>query len=206
MKTITDLKPQLKNNKRVSVYLNGSYYCGLNLATVMQARLKVGMEIDETTLIDIQKNSEAQACFDSALNFISKSVKTERQIKDKLISKGYIEEIVLEVIEKLKSYNFINDQNYAERFVLTYSNYKGKRLLKTELKLKGVSETVINDALIDIDSEFETALKIAQKYSKNKQKDKKNFAKCYNHLISKGFSYDDAMSATKKAFENLDID
>ena len=106
MKTITDLKPQLKNGKRVSVYLNGSYYCGLDLLTIMKYRLKVGSEIEESELIEIQKNSEAQACFDSALNIISKSVKTEKEIVDKLTKKGYLKEIIDEVLVKLRSYGF----------------------------------------------------------------------------------------------------
>ncbi|MBR2376702.1 MAG: RecX family transcriptional regulator [Clostridia bacterium] len=198
MKTITELKPQAKNNKRVSVYLNGAYYCGLDLLTVMQARLKVGQEIDENTLVEIQRSSEAQACFDSALNFISKSVKTEKEIKDKLIKKGYLEEIVLETLEKLKSYNFVNDKDYINRYVSTYKNNKSKKLIKFELQKKGVSKLDVDECLSEIESEFETALKIAEKYVKNKEKDEKTFQKCYKYLLSKGFSYDDSLNATKK--------
>lgn len=204
MKTITELKPQAKNNKRVSVYLNGAYYCGLDLLTVMQARLKVGQEIDENTLVEIQRSSEAQACFDSALNFISKSVKTEREIKDKLIKKGYLEEIVLETIEKLKSYNFVNDKDYINRYVSTYKNNKSKKLIKFELQKKGVSKLDVDECLSEIESEFETALKIAEKYVKNKEKDDKTFQKCYKYLLSKGFSYDDSLSATKKVLGDND--
>ena len=198
MKTITELKPQANNNKRVSVYLNGAYYCGLDLLTVMQARLKVGQEIDENTLVEIQRSSEAQACFDSALNFISKSVKTEREIKDKLIKKGYLEEIVLETLEKLKSYNFVNDKDYINRYVSTYKNNKSKKLIKFELQKKGVNKLDVDECLDEIESEFETALKIAEKYVKNKEKDDKTFQKCYKYLLSKGFSYDDSLNATKK--------
>ena len=198
MKTITELKPQAKNNKRVSVYLNGAYYCGLDLLTVMQARLKVGQEIDENTLVEIQRSSEAQACFDSALNFISKSVKTEKEIKDKLIKKGYLEEIVLETLEKLKSYNFVNDKDYINRYVSTYKNNKSKKLIKFELQKKGVNKLDVDECLDEIESEFETALKIAEKYVRNKEKDEKTFQKCYKYLLSKGFSYDDSLNATKK--------
>ncbi len=198
MKTITDLKPQAKNNKRVSVYLNGAYYCGLDLLTVMQARLKIGQEIDENTLIEIQRNSESNACFDSALNFISKSVKTEREIKDKLLSKGYLEEIVLETIEKLKSYNFVNDKDYIDRFVSTYKNSKSKRQIKFELQKKGVNKLDVDSSVNEIENEFETAVKIAEKYVKNKEKDDKTFQKCYKYLLTKGFSYEDSLNATKK--------
>ena len=205
MKTITDLKPQLKNGKRVSVYLNGSYYCGLDLLTVMKFRLKVGSEIEESELIEIQKNSEAQACFDSSLNIISKSVKTEKEILDKLTKKGYLKEIIDEVLVKLRSYGFADDKNYAERYISTYKGVKGKRLLKLELKKKGVKESDSQEVLDGIENEYETALKIAEKYVKNKEKDLKTLQKCYKYLLSKGFSYEDSLEASKKAV-NIDED
>ena len=204
MKTITELKPQVKNSKRVSVYLNGSYYCGLDLLTVMQARLKVGQEIDENTLIEIQRNSEASACFDSALNFISKSVKTEREIKDKLLKKGYLEEIVLETIEKLKSYNYVNDKDYADRYVSTYKGSKSKKLIKFELQKKGVVKSSVEESLSEIESELETAIKIAEKYVKSKEKNTETLQKCYKYLLSKGFSYDDSLTASKKVVGDFD--
>ncbi len=195
---ITDLKPQVKNAKRVSVYLDGNYYCGLDLITVMQSRLKVGDEITKDRLIEIQRESEMQACMDVALRFLSKSVKTEKDIIKKLVSKGFLEEIALETVKKLKSYGYVNDQDYSNRYAETYKNRKGKKLIKLELKQKGVDESVIDETLNAIESEFDTALKIAEKYCKNKEKDIKLKQKCYNYLLSKGFSYEDSANATKK--------
>ena len=195
---ITDLKPQVKNAKRVSVYLDGNYYCGLDLITVMQARLKVGDEITKERLIEIQRESEMQACMDVALRALSKSVKTEKDIIKKLESKGFLSEIAVETVEKLKSYGYINDQDYSNRYAETYKNRKGKKLIKLELKQKGVDERVIDETLNAIESELETAIAIAEKYCKNKEKDLKLKQKCYNYLLSKGFSYEDSATATKK--------
>ncbi len=203
MKTITELKQQVKNNKRVSVYLDGVYYCGLDLITVMKNRLKVGMNISEAELVEIQKSSELSACFDSALKIISKSIKTEKEITDKLIKKGYLKEIVDEVIVKLRGYGFADDKHYAESYVSTYKGVKGKRLISLELKKKGVKEEDSGDALDGIEGEFETALKLAEKFVRNKEKDVKTLQKCYKHLLSKGFSYEDSLNAAKKVI-NID--
>ena len=64
MKQITALKEQVKNKKRVSVYLDGEFYCCLDLITVMKYRLKVGEFIEESRLVEIQYSAELQACFD----------------------------------------------------------------------------------------------------------------------------------------------
>ena len=205
MKTITDIKSQVKNKKRVSVYLDGVYYCGLDLLTVMKNRLKVGMEIDEQTLVEIQKSSEMSACFDSAINYLSKSVKTEKELTCKLLKKGYLQEVIDEVIVKLKEYKYIDDKDYAERYVSTYKQRKGKRLLKIELLKKGVSLLDSEGALNDIESESETALSLAEKYVKNKEKDAKTLQKCYKYLLSKGFSYEDSLNASKKVI-NIEED
>ena len=201
---ITDIKTQVKNAKRVSVYLDGSYYCGLDLITVMKNRLKVGDSIDKDKLIEIQRESEMQACMDIALRALSKSVKTEKDIITKLIQKGFLKEIAEETVEKLKGYGYINDADYSVRYTETYKNRKGKKLIKLELKQKGVDEKVINETLNAIESELETAISIAEKYCKNKAKDDKLLQKCYKYLLSKGFSYEDSLTASKKVIGEIE--
>ena len=200
MKIITDIKPQIKDKKRVSIFLDGNYFCGLDLITVCKNRLKIGQKISENDLIEIQKEGEFQKAFDYSLNYISKSVKTEKQVKDKLILKGYLQEIIDGVIEKLKGYNFIDDNDYCKKYINTYKDKKGLKLIKLELLKKGVDKGVINENLALENSQIEQAISLAKKYVKNKVLDKKNFAKCYNYLLSKGFTYDESLGATKSVF------
>ena len=202
MKKITDIKEQAKNKKRVSIYLDGEFYCGLDLVTAVKNRLKVGEFIQEETLVQIQCDSEMQACFDKALTFISSAVRTEKQIKDRLIKYGYLEEIVVKAIEKLKSYGYVDDEDYAKRYASTYKGVKGKRLIKLELKQKGVSEKDAETALSDIERQQEACDRLAEKYLKNKEKDQKNILKCYKYLLSKGFDYDEAKQAVDKFNDN----
>ena len=198
MKKITDIKEQLKNKKRVSVYLDGEFYCGLDLITALKYRLKVGEFIDENRLIEIQYEAELQACFDRALNFISSSIKTQKQIQDKLKKLGYLDEIIEKVIDKLKSYGYVCDSDYAKRFASTYKSVKGKRLIKLELMKKGVKDIDAQTALNEIESQQDACNAIADKYLKNKEKDKKNILKCYKYLLSKGFDYDEAKQAVDR--------
>ncbi len=202
MKQITALKEQVKNKKRVSVYLDGEFYCGLDFVTVMKNRLKVGEYIEENKLVEIQYQSEMQACFDKALNFISSTVKTKKQIKDKLLRLGYLDEIVEKTIEKLKEYGYVDDGDYAKRFASTYKGTKGKKLIKLELRRKGVSEKDAETAVECIESQQEACDRLAEKYLKNKEKDQKNILKCYKYLLSKGFDYDEAKLAVDKYNED----
>ena len=195
---VTDIKPQAKNAKRVNLYLNGKFYCGLELFTVMKHRVKIGNDYTANEIINIQIAEEEGVCLNYALNLLSKSVKTEKEIIAKLKKRGYVSEIIDKVIFKLKDYGYVNDEEFAEKYINSYSKNKGKRLLKSELKLKGVSDAIIEDKFLSVENELETAIKIAEKYVKNKPVDIKTKQKCYKYLLSKGFSYDDSKTAVDK--------
>ncbi len=206
MKTITDIKPQVKNPTRCNIYLDNSFYCGLELETVMRHRLKIGASVSPEDLDEIQAESETMRALDKALNFISRSQKTKKQVSDYLESKGYLEKTIEAVLDKMSAYKFVNDQNYAKDYARSASKNKGKRLISLELKRKGVSEEDMSEALNDIDGETETeaAVKIAEKYLKNKEKTRENAVKCYKYLLSKGFDYETAKEAADKIIKDED--
>ena len=204
MKVITDIKPQVKTPTRCSIYLDNAFYCGLELETVMRYRLKIGDQIEPEKLDEIQFDSERARALDKALSFITKSKKTQRQVKEHLYSKGYTEQTVESVIEKMKDYRFLDDSDYALVYAKSYSKNKGKRLIEMELKRKGVSDDDMTEALENIGDQTDSAAAIAEKYLKNKQKDKTNLLKCYKYLLSKGFEYDVAKSAVDRLGNNED--
>ncbi len=206
MKTITDIKPQVKNPTRCNIYLDNSFYCGLELETVMRHRLKIGASVSPEDLDEIQAESETMRALDKALNFISRSQKTKKQVEDYLESKGYLKKTIEAVLDKMSAYKFVNDQNYAKDYVKSASKNKGKRLISLELKRKGVSIDDMSEALNDIDGETETeaATKIAEKYLKNKEKTRENAVKCYKYLLSKGFDYETAKEAADKIIKDED--
>ncbi len=206
MKTITDIKPQVKNPTRCNIYLDNSFYCGLELETVMRHRLKIGASVSPEDLDEIQAESETMRALDKALNFISRSQKTKKQVEDYLESKGYLKKTIEAVLDKMSAYKFVNDQNYAKDYAKSASKNKGKRLISLELKRKGVSIDDMSEALNDIDGETETeaATKIAEKYLKNKEKTRENAVKCYKYLLSKGFDYETAKEAADKIIKDED--
>lgn len=206
MKTITDIKPQVKNPTRCNIYLDNSFYCGLELETVMRHRLKIGASVSPEVLDEIQAESETMRALDKALNFISRSQKTKKQVEDYLESKGYLKKTIEAVLDKMSAYKFVNDQNYAKDYAKSASKSKGKRLISLELKRKGVSIDDMSEALNDIDDETETeaATKIAEKYLKNKEKTRENAVKCYKYLLSKGFDYETAKEAADKIIKDED--
>lgn len=198
MKTITEISTQKKNPKRCNLYLDGEFFCGVELITVMQARLKVGAKISEQKLNEIVIASEREKAMQLALNYVSRSLHTKAQIEKYLKGKGFLPEIVTEVLNKLKEYGYINDDGYAKAYINEKKSSKGKRLIKYELKLKGVDEKIIDKELDGDFSEEEGAMRVALKFFKGKEKTYENTVKCYRRLLSKGFDYDVAKSVVEK--------
>lgn len=198
---ITKLEVQKKNKNRVNLYLNEEFYCGLSLEAVVKYNLKVGQEIEEQKLEFLQTDSEKEIAQNKAISYISKYQKTEKELKDYLIKKGFDEEIVFEVIKKLKEYSFVDDDIYAKNFIKSKSKRSGKRKLSFELKKRGIDENLINENIKEYADDSETILPLCEKYLKNKPRDYKTKQKAYRFLSSRGFVSEDIISALNKYFK-----
>lgn len=198
---ITKLEVQKKNKNRVNLYLDEEFSCGLSLEAVVKYNLKVGQEIEKQKLEFLQTDSEREIAQNKAISYISKYQKTEKELKDYLIKKGFDEEIVLEVIKKLKEYSFVDDDIYAKNFIKSKSKKSGKRKLSFELKKRGIDENLINENLEEYADDSETILPLCEKYLKNKPRDYKTKQKAYRFLSSRGFVSEDIISALNKYFK-----
>lgn len=198
MKKITEISTQKHDAKRCNVYLDGEFFCGMQLFVIMKNRLKVGMEIDERELNRIVVESEKETANQLAFNYVSKGLRTEKQVRDYLKKKEFLPEAVDEAIEKLKSYGYVNDQTFGYNYLSQNKGGKGKRLISFELKMKGVSEKDIEQVMLDAPNEEESAFRVAQKFMKSKECSFENLGKCYRRLVSKGFDYDVVKTAIER--------
>ena len=194
---ITAITPQAKDKTRCSIYVDGRFYCGLTIETTVKNRLKVGQSVSAEYLSEIQLESEKRTALDKALTHLTATQKTEREIRDFLAKKGYLPAIAEYVLEKLRGYNFVNDGEYAKAYVSAKSSKKGERLIRMELRAKGIADADAADALAEIDEETQiaSAKAVLEKYMRGKTADAPTLQKAYRHLLSKGYSFDVAKSA-----------
>ena len=199
MNEITQITPQVKDKRRCNIYIDGRFCCGLTLEATVKNRLKVGQIVPPERLAEIQLESEKNTAFDKALTHLSATRKTEKQIRAFLADKGYLSAVADHVVEKLRSYNFLNDGEYAEAYVESAAKRKGERLIRMELRGKGVSDEEIDAALENRaeDAEISAATEILQKYMRGKACDTQTLQKAYRYLMGKGFDYETAKEALR---------
>lgn len=206
MAEITAITPQIKDKARCNVYVDGVFYCGMRLETVVQNRLKVGSVVSGEELSAMQLESEKSAALDKALTHITASMKTEKEVRTFLRGKGYLGDVCDYVVEKMKSYGFLDDAAYSVAYAGSTSKRKGRRLIAAELRKKGVSDEYIGVALEAITGECEAARQLLEKYLRGKIQDGKTLKKAYAYLIQKGFDYATARAALSDYGETGDED
>jgi regulatory protein len=197
MNEITAITPQVKDKTRCSIYIDGRFCCGLTLATAIKNRLKVGDVISPERLSTVQFESEKDTALDKALTHVSATRKTEKQVREFLEKKGYLSAVVEYVIEKMRGYNFLNDEEYAEAYVASVGKKKGVRLIKMELKNKGLTDEDIDGAIENMSesAQEEGASSVLEKYMRGKTVDRETLYKAFRYLLGKGFTYEVAKSA-----------
>ena len=204
MAIITKIEIQKRNKERVNLFLDGEYAFSISTELVYKEGLKTKDEIDSDKLKIIADHESQIRCKNSALRIIEKSYKTEKEVRDKLILKGYEDNSINKSIEFLKEYNFINDSNYTKAFIRDKLKSQGSQKIKYTLIQKGISKENIDEELSNLNKESEksTAFNMAKKkFDIIKKKENDNYkisGKLYRYLISKGYEYDVTSEVVKE--------
>ena len=209
MAIITKIEAQKKNDDRVNIYVDEKFFMAIYKELVFSFNLKKGQEIDKDYLKNILDDEIYMKAKNKALNILSKSSQSEKQIQQKL-SKDFEEHTIDRVIEFLQKYKFVDDEDLANRIVNTNVNLNkyGKNKIKQNLYNKGIGKSIIEQAMneIDSDKEFENALYLGKKrYDRLKNEDpRKAYQKIGNHLAYKGFNYDIIKKVLNRLFNDID--
>jgi len=185
---ITEITPQ-KRKDRFNIFVDGEFFSGLDREGVIKAGLKVGLKVDKKELEELVLESEVRSAFEKCVDLVSRKMYSEKELKDKLLKRGYGENVALFAIGKLREYGYISDQEFAKSYVGSHP-LKSKMELKNSLFLKGINSKNQAEALEELgeEEEAERAKIIAEKYMKNREVSQKNLSSLYQYLSRRGFS------------------
>lgn len=195
MNKITNIEIQKRNEERVNIYIDNEFAFACYKELVYKEGLKKEMEVEIDSLKKIIAEEEFLKCKNSALRIVEKAYKTEKEMVDKLLQKGYEGIIIEKTIAFLKEYNFLNDEKYTLMYAKDKSKVQGKNKIKYSLMKKGIDKETIENTLDSIDNnvEEETAYNLAiKKYRilSKKENDKyKLNQKLIRFLLGKGYDY-----------------
>jgi regulatory protein len=152
---------------------------------------------DEDRIIKNPERSR-QKTFDRAVNLLTYKPRSIEELRERLLEKAWTNhEIVDAVIEKLKEYNYLNDEQFATNLAASKIRSKnfGKRRLQQDLKRKKLDNETIEKALENAFEEYPeedvidraVAKRLRIKGIPETPNEKRNF---FGYLMRQGFDYD----------------
>lgn len=146
------------------------------------------MTIDEKRLTRARNN---------AFSLLRIRPRSAHEIRERLRLKGYGGEIAESVMASLDKAGYIDDAKFAKFWIDSrmHLNPVGDTVLRQDLKIRGVSDAVIESALSaknESYDEYELALSMARtRFERLKKLDRaKAMKRLYDFLMRRGFKYD----------------
>lgn len=166
---------------------------------IVKYKIEKGV-FNDNIFLEAVGESEILIGLNVCLKYISSKLKTEKQIKDYLYKKEFHKSTVENIIQKLKEYNVINDEIYAETYAKSNPNFS-KNKIKQKLMSFGVKSDITEQATEEVD-DYSSCFKQTEKYMRNKVADKQTTEKLIRRLQGMGYNWD----AIKHALNELKCD
>lgn len=212
MPQITSIEPQksprsrsnLGQITRFNIYIDDKFAFGAGEKIVADQKLHIGKKLTNEQIDKIIKSETSAKLFNACLKFLQVRPRSEKEIKDYLSKKIAKAEnlkfneasqspAILQVIRKLKKYNFIDDIEFAIWWIKSrIKRAKGPRIIQAELANKGIEKSLIQTLLLRAPSAKKAAIELLNKKSKRwKNLPEVQFKKkVASFLSSRGFDWD----------------
>jgi regulatory protein len=190
MKKITALEVQKRNPNRVNIHLDGEFAFGL--ARIVAAWLRVGQELSDEKVEQLQAEDARERAFQQAMLFLSYRARSESEIRQNLRKHEISEPVIEQTLERLRQDGLANDHQFARAWVENRSVFRprSRRLMAMELRRKGLNDEAVSSAVANVDDEalaYEAAQKRVARYKDLEWNEFRK--KLSDFLARRGFSY-----------------
>jgi len=196
---ITDIKQQIRRKDRYSIYGDGKYVLSLSERELLNLSLVLGQEFSEKQLKNLMQTATLDKAYDQSLNLIMRRPRSRWEMETYLKRKKYSTEQIANVLQILEEKNYINDADFARRWIESRRLLKNssKRKLTMELRQKRVNDDIITDAIGNDETDEKDVLRelIVKKRTQSRYQDNQ---KLMAYLSRQGFRYDDIKSVLEE--------
>lgn len=144
---------------------------------------------------------------EKALRLLEFRSHSEKELVDKLKRAGSKFEDIKTTVEFLCEYGFLDDRKYATKKAHDLFSLKkyGKMRIREDLKMRGIKNEYIEEALNSIEEdEKENLLPLVEKKLKGNF-DKKNIEKAIRYFAMRGYRYEDVKVTIEKIKAEIDF-
>lgn len=195
LQVITKIGRQKRNQERYNIYLNEKYAFAVDEGTLIKFGLQKGKVLEQIEIDEIQYEDEIAKAFNKALGFLSFQMRSEHEVKQKLLQLGHGEAVIQEAIHKLNRLGFLNDESYSKALLETRKRTakKGPAAIRQDLMKKGIAKDLQQEVLKSYghDEQLQLAMELAEKAirSNDNKTPTQVKQKIQDVLLRKGYSY-----------------
>ena len=189
---ITSIKQQVKNAQRYSIFVDGRYAFSLSAEALLDAHLVTGQELSQVKLTEYKRLSQEDKAYNLALPYVARRMRSEGELHDYFRRKQYAPELAEQILGKLRRLKFVDDAEFARRWVENRRLLKATstKKLRLELRQKKVSSDIIQTVLTEDETDERQLLRelVEKKRKISRYQDDQ---KLMMYLARQGFTYDD---------------
>jgi len=193
---------------------NGEKY-SLSFDLVSRLKLSSGMDLSDGEYEVLRHESEGFDCWRKALNYLAMRMHSSYEMKIYLTRKKFQPEIIDDVVGRLKQLDYIDDHDFALRFIGAKLRKKavGSGILRRELFKKGIDretiELVMNESGA-CDTDMQRLYELAEKKYAALEGKKNRLQKLSGFLYQRGFTSDEVRLTVERirkdqGCENRDV-
>lgn len=161
--------------------------------TLVNFGLYKGQEVEEEFVENLKFEDEKSEALLLSYKFLQRN-KTKQQLIDYLYKNKIQRDIIDIILPILEEKNYLNDEDYARRYLSDALNIKKYGKIKTRYMLmsKGIDKRIIEKVMEDYDYELEymNALELIEKRISKDETDPKIINSAKNYLQGRGFEFE----------------
>ncbi len=195
-----------RRQRRVNVFIDGRFALALGADLAAERDVRPGRDLTADELSLLADAEAKRASLESALRLLSYRQRSERELRDRLIRKGFGQAAVEETLGRLRSLGYLDDGAFARFWVETHQTARprSQRLLASELRRRGVAQHIADEATAGI-SDDDAAYQAASKRLRAlRDQDYPRFRERLGRFLSsRGFSYDVSRRTIERCWAEL---
>jgi regulatory protein len=202
---VTAIERAIEGAPRLAVFIDGREAFTVSEDLARRLGLRVGAEIGEEDVRELQVDSERVRARESALRLLAVRARSRSELSDRLRRKGVAPGVVEQVLTGLEDVGLVNDRGFARLWVEERLRLRpvGPRRLVHELLEKGVARAVVDEIVADAfceEPEIEVARRAVGKRAARAggRPDARELARIRSLLLRRGFSFEVAREVVEE--------
>jgi regulatory protein len=202
---VTAIEKQRREG-RLNLFLDGVFALALATDVAARAGLRVGDEIDVASLVAIREEGARADAMSRAMRLLSYRPRSEGELRQRLARRGTPPAVIEATLRRLRELGLADDAAFARAWLESRdrSSPRSARLLRQELRSKGVDGEAAAEALSSLDEEDAAKRAATRRLAALRGLPREEFRRRLDDFLRRrGFGYETARAAVESAWREL---